>query len=294
MANVDELDRDEFEVEDEDDLYDDEYDDEELDDDDEFDEEDDTDDDDEDSEESLRERLKKEATDEIVKMLSSGDQNTPIYKGLQRVISQKDREINETRQALASLAEQVNKGQSASAETNDSFEFLMNTFKEVLNEDDRKVLDQKYDDFKKSRGEKSRLDNIEGALKYITESMQGRTQSPRDERPESNDMDERLAQLRKEATEELRGIAETNGFDPDDENLDFGSEDEPLLERIRKLRGSIAKASEVEGVRRKKKRSRTRKDPDGSSRVLYTPGDARRTLEAFSQSFLEQARKNNR
>lgn len=288
-TKVDELDRQDIE-DDEEDFDIDEWDDEELDDED-YDEDSEDDEDDE-QYSKLIERAKAEATEEIVKQLSSGDQSSPVYKGLQKVISRKDQEIAETRRALASLVEHVQKNQSNSSEVQGTVEFLMETFKDALKEEDREVLAERFERFKKDRTEKSRLDNMENFMKQVATMIQQGQQGYQADNDDDTE-DDQFAELRKQATEELRGIAEESGFDPDDGDLDYGDPQEPLLERIRKLRASIAKASrEVDGVRRKKKFPRTRKDSESTSR-LYTPGDARRTLETLTSTWLKEMRKNN-
>lgn len=275
MADREELD-DQLE---DDDIFD-EYD--EEDDDDENDELEQNDDDDDDPYKDLLERARKEASEELVKELTSEDTNSPVYKGLQKVISKKDREIEDLRQALAGVADRVNRGNLGTEESNATIEFLMETLKDALPSEDQEVLEERLKTFKKSRSEKTEMEQMKQALQYLIQNQQGRGNSQSNEDP--------YAEQRRQATEELRGIASDAGFDLDDERLNVGDENEPLLERIRKLRLSInAVKSDTDRFRNKKKPPRTRRDQESFG--TPEPRTARDVLSRVSSELEKKMRK---
>ena len=244
------------------------------------------------SPEELRKQLRKEVEDAIVDELAKGDTNSRVYKGLQKVVNEKDTkakrleaELLETRNALAGLIQRVN-GDRDAGQT----EFLTEVIKELLDDDSKKMFNDKLERFNASKKQKATENMLESLLSREQQQRFNVPMYGRDQEAE----DAQIAQYRKDATVKLKIMAKKMGVDPDSEDLDYGDEDEALLVRIDKLQASVEKASpsqdekDLADVKRRTTapNTRTRQESSGGARSAGA-----RLLERGSQKMIEQMRK---
>jgi hypothetical protein len=211
------------------------------------------------SEKKRYDKMRKSIEDSLVDELSKGDTNSPVYKGMQRVVSQKDRELQQYRQALAGVIQQV----QAQEEKGGDVDFLKEIVKDMLDDDSKRVFDEKFERFtEKRKGTKT-----EQMLAALLQQQQGQQQQYPMYGQEQEDP--QIAQYRKEATKRLQAFAKKMGVDPEKDGLDFGDENDALLVRMDKLAASIERVSkekdeqEIQGVRRRgtQPNTRTRGEP---------------------------------
>lgn len=196
-------------------------------------------------------KVRKEIEESIIEQLAKGDQSSPIYTGLQKVISKKDKELLETRTTLAGVIEYVRNLAGNQANANTYVEFMREQFPNMLNEEDRKI----YEDRLNRHVDKAKATYLEQQVQQMSRN-QGQQQYPQQE----SQGDDKIQQYRKEATEKLKEFAKNMGVDPDDPNLNYGNEEEPLLVRMNAFSQSIGVAKEkavdkgLDSVRRREKR----------------------------------------
>lgn len=238
------------------------------------------------SEKKRYDKLKKQIEDSLVDQLSKGDTNSPVYKGMQRVVASKDNQLRQYQQALAGVIQKVQEQEAKGGE----IEFLKEIVQDMLDDDSRKIFNDKYERFnEKQKG--SRTEQMLAAL--LQQQQQGQQQWPAYGQVEE---DPQITQYRKEATNKLKAFAKRMGADPEKDELDFGDESEPLLSRMDKLAASIERAAtqrdeqDVDSVRRRRPNPNTRtrnesafKDSDSIS------GDV---LEKASMALLRKMRQN--
>lgn len=201
------------------------------------------------SEKKRYDKMKAEIEGAIVSEIARGDTNSEVYKGLQRVLARKDKELAEARNALAGVIDKVNNDKSGQ-----KVDFLENILRDLLDDDGRKEYDNRLRSFNtevENQKNKQILDQLLKGQAQVSVPMYG----------QPSEEDAQIAQYRKEATQKLKSFAKRMGVDPDSSGLDYGSEDEPLLVRMDKLSLSIEKVSEendLDKVRRKVPQPKTR------------------------------------
>lgn len=201
------------------------------------------------------EKMREEVENAVVAAIAQGDTKSEVYKGLQRVLAKRDRELEEARNALGHLI-----GRVSNVENNDNNEFLMNIFKEMLNDQDKQVFEEK---FQSHKNQKAQAQQQEVLAQLVQQQQAQRLGYTRYGEEEAN---EELVQYRKQATDKLKAFAKKMGVDPNSRELDYGDEMEPLLTRMDKLSASIEKVQEgndeedIKSVRRKVNAPKTKTD----------------------------------
>lgn len=213
------------------------------------------------SERKKYDKMRQTIEDSLVEAISNGDTKSGVYKGLQKVLAKRDRELAETRNALAGVMGRV----GTVEEKGGDVEFLTGVLKEMLDDDSKKVFEDKFNQFQSSK----KANKNEQMLNHLLQQGQQRGGIPQygNMNPEEDDQ---ITQYKKEATKKLQEFAKKMGADPKGGKLDFGDEDEPLLVRMNKLSASIERVNDeddedIEKVRRKTSRpdTRTKRDPGG-------------------------------
>jgi hypothetical protein len=237
------------------------------------------------SERKRYDKMKAEIENSLVETIAKGETDTPIYKGLQKVLAKRDRQLAETQQALQGLMSKA----GMVDETNSDVGFLANIFKEMLDEDGRKVFDERLNQYATQK----RAARNEQTLQTLLKQQNGQEQQiPMYGR---NEEDDKITEYKRQATKRLQEFAKRMGADPTEGKLDFGDEDEPLLVRMDKLSASIERVNaqadeDTDKVRRKGPRpdTRTRRDPGGKDveDISYN------ILERGSQEMISRMRKN--
>lgn len=204
----------------------------------------------------LVEQAKKEAEEAVVEALVKGDTNTPIYKGLQRHLNARDRRIQDLENALADA---INRQRSSANE----LEFLSTILPELIDPKDREVFNNRKTNFMTEK----RANALEELLKNRTTPP-----PPNQYRNDDDDFQQKVAEYRKMAEDQLKEIAEISGVDPEDKRLNYGDPEESLVQRLAAFKESISKIKkeddEINSVRKKKQaitRTRGESSPDRTS-----------------------------
>ena len=241
FEDEDELDEDfdDFDEDEEDDSWDEEDDEETEEDEDDEDGEDDADE----IDEKLVEQIKSQTVKTIVEAIASGDSDNEVYKGLQRVISQKDKKITELENALTRVADKFEADDENREERDEVLTFLLENYVELIGEDEAKV---------KLGGLQAKVQ--ERRIKKLEE----RQNKPQRQQTSNDTVDPQLETYKKQALETLREYATDMGVDPDDKTLDYGVFEDGVVGRMSKLKASIkkvkAESDDTKSVTAKKKK----------------------------------------
>lgn len=229
---------------------------------------------------SIRKALKEEVVNELVGELSRGDKDSPVYKGLQRVIASKDQQIQSLQMAQQALAQQMQAG-FTSLSTEDQFLSA--------------ALIRNLPSAEQERIQRELSARKQAALEAQVRALQ-QPKPPVPQYPQVPDpYEEQLKAARAEAEAVMRESVKEYGLDPDDKSLDYGSQDEVFAQRFKKLNSSIAKALKakddavVAGVRQTVPMTPSRTG-GGSSSSGSGAGFGRGTLSEGANEVLERIR----
>lgn len=235
------------------------------------------------SERKKYEKMRAEIENSLVEAIAKGDTKSGVYKGLQKVLAKRDVQVAQLSNALAEVYNKI----GTVEEKGGDVEFLTSVLREMLDDDSKKVFEDKFSQFQSSK----KATKNEQLLQQLLQGQQ------RGSIPQygSSEEDETITKYKQEATKKLKEFAKKMGADPESGKLDFGDEDEPLLTRMNKLSASIERANaeddeSTDRVRRKGSRpeTRTRRDPGGRDEDEYNIDDI---LSRGSQKMVELMRK---
>lgn len=196
---------------------------------------------------------------ELVDQLASEDTNSPVFKGMQRRLNERDRKIAEMQQQFAAAIQDA-QGKANSAEEKATFglETLLSSF----DDETRKELETKIS-AKKNQTE------LEQMRTLLTAMARGDIKPGQQQQQQQQPDGESQAQLaeatrrRDEYIAKLKDLASITGVDPDDKRLDYGDKDMwnagDIQDRFQKSLKAIVEAEkDVDGVRQKVKAPATR------------------------------------
>lgn len=218
------------------------------------------------------EATRREAEQAVIQELASGNADSPVYKGLQRVISKKDQEIYELRDA-------VNKLYDMAQQSGAGVGFLASQFQDILDEDGKKIFEQRRQEY----AGRIRLSQLE-------QQQRAAMAAPPPEPVLDEQTKAQINEYRNQATEQLKKMARAAGVDPDDKRLDYGSTEESLLERMGKFNASVEQirgGPEVQQARRRPSTIPTGGNP--GPRELGEP-EGRDLLYRASQEMIKKMR----
>lgn len=244
---------------------------------------------------SVTKAIREEIEQDIIASLVDEDTESPIYKGMQRVVAGKDRELAETRREVAALKASGDTGMTQLQGQGDALEeevnFLREKLVDALPEEEREKVRQDL----LSR----RMQRIEAENKELRESRNAPAPQPGDGRgyepPQGpSALETQLLDMQKEATKDLRSIAKDWGIDPDHELLEYGDETNlqvGTLQRSKGFMSSLKKAQTAEstgadGVRPKGEQTKTRTSGGGSVPAVRPRGET--LLGAASAEYFEK------
>mgnify|MGYP001586053628 CR=1 FL=1 len=227
-------------------------------------------------------KMKKDVESSIVEVLAKGDSNSDIYKGMQRALAQRDRELAEYKAKLANVDGRTGNVEDKAAEV----DFLYSIVHDMLDSDGQRALEARKEQFTSTKSAKKN----EALLKEILEQRTAPTHFPYGQVEETAEQ----TQYRKDAETKLKNLAKMAGVDPTNKDLDMGDISEPLLTRIGKLESSIErlKDKDISSVRENGNRTNTRTDTSSPRREAAI--DAVSLLERGSLKMVEEARKARR
>lgn len=205
------------------------------------------------------EKMRSSIEDSLVEAISKGDTNSGVYKGLQRVLASRDRELAAARTALAAISEETR----VNSEKVDEVDFLKDIILNILDDDSKKVFEDKYKQHQSNRKAQRNEALLQSLVNQGQQFNQGFSQN--------NSVPDEIVQYRKEATKTLKNFAKKMGVDPDDKELDYGNEEDVLLDRMTKLQASIERINDdedrdIQRIRRKGARPNTRSPRDVGNR----------------------------
>jgi hypothetical protein len=232
------------------------------------------------------EKLFAERETALAKSIEEGDQNNGVYKGLQRSMASKDRKIQELEATVTRASQVIEEIAGRIDGQGDISEWLKETVLDALGEDDRKIADGKLQERTLNRS-RAQLD----AAKARAQAPQSQA-APGDDEQFQALIRERMAQFvtGRESTAKLFGV------DPKDARLDYGKDDEGLIERTAKFDASLAKLLKedqdgeetVNRVRPKTNRPATRSSGGGNA-PASSSGASR--LEQGADEYLRKIRR---
>ncbi len=239
------------------------------------------------AEQKRYEKMRLEIENSIAEAIANGDTNNNVYKGLQRVLAKRDREVAEYKAALENVIKRVN----AVDEKADEAGFLKGIVKKMLDSDSQEAFEQEEKSFKS----KKESDKQAELLQYIISN--GFPGQQRTQPVPIEDEDPQITKYRREATVKLKDIAKRMGINPNSSELDYGDESEPLLERMDKLTKSVEKIlndedADIERVRGRGSRPSTRTNrqtPGNRDEEDYA--NSNNLLRSSAQDYISKIRK---
>lgn len=208
---------------------------------------------------------------ELVDQLASEDTNSPVFKGMQRRLNERDRklaELDNTNKQLMALVQEV-RGKADSAEEKATFglETLLSSF----DDETRKDLEGKI----ATKRNQSEVDQLKTLLTAIVKGDVKVGQQPEQQTQAGPDYEAHLATAtsrRDEYIAKLKDLAEITGVDPNDKRLDYGDKDTWLASEIqdrfqKSLRAIVEADKEIDGVRQKVKTPATRGGAPGAGKL---------------------------
>lgn len=191
----------------------------------------------------LYSKAKEDAEKAVIEAISSEDTNTPVYKGLQKVVSKKDaeiaqhkRELAELRQALGEVVTHINTTNTKSATSSKQQEALVGIIEDMLeDEDSKKVFRSRMQQVNKE----SEMDDLKQQIANLSKLIANQGQRVNAPTQQVDDEPEEYKIYRQQFQEQLEGFAEEAGIDPKDKRLNYGDPKLSFLERAVELRKSI-------------------------------------------------------
>lgn len=204
--------------------------------------------------------LYKKVSQKLVDELERGDTESGVYKGLQKVIGKKDTEINQLRQQLEAneqfqneVVEYIKNVRGDVDELSDMSNWASETLMGALNDEYREEAQRKYTERKGSRKAQSEFDSLKAEVERLRKEKEGGQQGAgRGQAQDAPQRDPAIQARIKEFEDDRREAAKRAGIDPDDSRLDYGSQDEGLIERLKKFESSIDAISKTDAKKKKK------------------------------------------
>lgn len=219
---------------------------------------------------------------ELAAAIESGDTKNGVYKGLQKSIGKKDREIDDLRGQLREALDRF-----------DRYEGNMEDIVEGLNWSSETLLGALPEDDQKS----AKLALQERRVKLRTTQLEKKTSAPAPEKRQESQSTEQPAWVTERIAKFVTGrqaAAVRAGVKADDPDLDYGTDEDGLVERLDKFDESLVKLlakgddQRIEGVRKRTEPVGTRSSGGGVPAVANNSGKSR--LELASQERLKAIR----
>lgn len=214
-----------------------------------------------DPDDDFKARVRAEIEEEVINALAEERTDSPFYKGMQKTLSKRDRQLQEAEQRRALLETELQATKDQTSGLAEAVQYLSEKFFNNLPEDERNAVVAEL--------QSKRLERME---KQLAQRQSNPSPAPAPVTPEPDDDFE--AVLRREVEEAVTSMRETAkefGLDPNDKRLDYGKDDEKFAVRFRKLNASIRaaiKADEeaaVDEVRPKAPTTPTRTGTQGTA-----------------------------
>jgi hypothetical protein len=231
--------------------------------------------------EELVARAKREAEEAVVAALTSEDTNSGVYKGLQKVLSKRDRELEDLKRVNSELVRFVQESHNNNANTSTEVEFIKNILPQMLDDESRQIFNNKRESFIQNR----RSAQLEEQLRRNQMQQMAQQYQP-------VNTDNTIAEYKKQALNQMKEFVELYGLDPTDKRLDFGDEEsENLTIRLGKLKESMTKIKkedeDISSVRRKPRPTTKTRGESSEDSVSYGQDLVKRGMAQMLQKMRE-------
>lgn len=237
--------------------------------------------------ESEAQKLFTKWQEDLVKSIEDGNSDNAVYKGLQKVISRKDKDIDESKKLLDAAIARMDEYESLITQMNSGFGWLTETVFGAIEDEEVKAkaiakLQESQNTFLKGE--------LEKAKKPATKPAQ---------QPQVSGNEDQMAQVKKYVEEFIdgrKGRAKKAGVDPTDKRLDYGLDTEPIAARLAKFEDSLDKILEenddekIDGVRPKGKTIGTRSS-SGGGKPVSSSGQGKSLLQRGSEDRIAMMKK---
>lgn len=230
---------------------------------------------------ALVEAIRKDIEKDVVAALVDEDTDSPIYKGMQRVVSERDRDLASARQEIAALKTSSDSSLTqlgaAGSALEDEVSFLSEKLVSALPDEEREQVQRELSD--------RRMQRIEAENKKLRDRLDappptgpaGGYESPQG----PSELETQLLGMQKDVTKDLRGMAKEFGIDPDNELLDYGDETNlqvGSIQRNKQFAASLRKAqladsTGADDIRPNGKQPKTRASSGGSAPAVRPAGE---------------------
>lgn len=224
--------------------------------------------------------------DELVESIEKGDTNNKVYKGLQKVIGRKDSVITAQEAKLADAERRMREAEDHAVEVSEGMQWLTETLLENLPEEQRNAavtkLLAKQNEFLRNKRP------APAQAVPVPQGTQGMT-------PEQVEAQQKIAQYKQQFLDSRKAAVVRAGLKPDDPLIDYGDENDTLLNRIDTFEASLEKAKEaaekarIDKVSKKPPSTATRSGGGGVPKLDSVSGPDR--LTAGANARLEKLRK---
>lgn len=161
--------------------------------------------------------------------VADGDTKHPVYPAWQRAMSKKDKAITERDALLAQLYGELESLRESSEGAKAGFGWLQTELLDALPEGDRPRAELEL--------KKVQLTHQENEAKRRAERAAARPA----ERPQYDDLTAHFNEQRDKFIASRKEVAKRAGVNPDDSELDFGDDNDPVAERLYKFEASLQK-----------------------------------------------------
>lgn len=180
---------------------------------------------------------------ELLEALEKGDTSHPIYPKWQRILSRKDKQLNDQRVLIEQALERIEKLQDMVDGAKVGFDWVSNELLDNLPETQRAKAEMSL--------REAALKQQEGAMKRRAEPKPSPTDDDADGLPQW------FVEQQEKFIAGRKAMAKRAGVDPESKELDFGEPGEPIVVRLDKFEESLNRLieqkdeSRIDAVRRK-------------------------------------------
>lgn len=238
-----------------------------------------------DENEGLRKQIRKEIEDDIVQQLLEERSDSGVYKGIQRVVSKKDKQYENLNSQYAKQGSELQELKRQFNDAIEMFNYSSGVLYQNLPDNERQRVSAEI----AARNTQRMQAQVEDMRRQMSAGSQSQVQPP-----QSDEFQEILEKARTEANDALRETASQFGIDPSDSALDYGDPDETFGARLKKLNKSLTArrkeldAQDKEAVKPKVAVTPTRTGSGSGAGVPDSYG--RTTLQRGSAKILERVR----
>lgn len=233
-------------------------------------------------------RLVEERVNQMLEKALSGDADTPLYKGMQRHLAQRERLINEQQTVVEQVVSKNKELEDTLSQMTQSMEILTKLTLSNLPPDEQATAVTEF--------QNAYIESLKRQNQSLKDGGKSQQQAQSQTAPEGEvDFNALVQEHLTKFKNGRRNRAEKAGLDPDDETLDYGKDDEPMADRLEKFEESLERALEakrqksIEDVSQKTDVIPTRNGAGGTVKQAAIGGKS--TLQRGAEARLAELRK---